>query len=362
MNITDIQLIRISKTKFDCRFDTFFSTPPIFVDSIHEIRPDGGSKSLALILRDNVSPEYDLVFQIDKLLYTWSTHYNQADCLILNDSIELIKTNKLNTNAIQYGRVVNECDIQILPRIGVFMSDNRALESDLHASSYNSHVAAINYTYCMKHKYDFIYYRPYLDSKESYSLYNCVDPRSGESRHASWSKLLSALDMFKSSYDYIVYIDSDCIFKDYNRRIEEFFPQMSSYDILFLNNLPWNDDKPCAGFFICKNSETAHNYIHNWYTVNLPEKNKIHAYEQDALWTIYNSWNVYIANSWMFHEHDGQFLRHICHLETDLRSRYFKQFISDHTIDYGQVISNIRVRHFDTRQALSEKNDSSLGV
>ena len=53
-----------------------------------------------------------------------------------------------------------------MSRILVFMSDNRKLHGSLAGADYNSLVAAINYEYCKKHGYDFIYYRPYLNNKD----------------------------------------------------------------------------------------------------------------------------------------------------------------------------------------------------
>ena len=45
----------------------------------------------------------------------------------------------------------------------VFMSDNRKLDKNIRSAEYNSLAAAINYEYCKKYNYDFIYYRPYLN-------------------------------------------------------------------------------------------------------------------------------------------------------------------------------------------------------
>ena len=347
MSIFDIQLIRIGASKY-FKFDQSFSTPTLFAASEHEIT-SSGTKQLLFIIKTDIEPDYDFIFQLDNLLYRWHTNYQHVDSIQINDNMEIIKASKLKQMAIQRAQAQSpNYEIQTRPRIGVFMSDNRALQPDLETSTYHSQVAVINYAYCMKHSYDFIYYRPYLDSKESYALYNCIDPHTNETRHASWSKLLSCQDTSKQPYDYIVYIDSDCIFKDFNRRIEDFCPQMFTHDILFLNNLPWNEDKPCAGFFICKNSELARSYIRDWYAVNLPEKNKLHAYEQDALWTIYKSWkSCYVMNSWMFREREGQFLRHICHLENDLRTVYFKQFIERHSINYSKTIRDMPKKEFN---------------
>jgi hypothetical protein len=336
MNISDIQLIRIGLAKH-YKFDESFSTPTLFVSSEHEIRTKIITKPLTLLFHSGeIDPDCGFIFQIDAILQTWTTTNSHHDSVYVIENVKLMKTSTLQR-----------------PRIGVFMSDNRALQPDLDTSTYHSQVSAINYAYCLKHSYDFIYYRPYLDTKESYNLYNCIDPHTNEARHAAWSKLLSTLDMFnqqKQSYDYIVYIDSDCMFKDFNKRIEEFCPQMFTHDILFLNNLPWNDNEACSGFFICKNSELALSYIRDWYAVNLPEKNKVHAYEQDALWTIYKSWkSCYVMNSWMFREQEGQFLRHVCHFENDLRSVYFKQFIELHCIDYSKIVCDMPKKDLNTR-------------
>ena len=97
-------------------------------------------------------------------------------------------------------------------KICVFMSDNRLLSNDINNANYNSLTASINYEYCKKYNYNFLYYRPYLDNKEIIDLYNCPDPNSSELRHAAWSKLLSTQLALQLDYDYIVYIDSDCIF------------------------------------------------------------------------------------------------------------------------------------------------------
>jgi hypothetical protein len=51
-------------------------------------------------------------------------------------------------------------------RILVFMSDNRSIDPDIEKASYNSLVASINYEYCKKHKYDFLYYVPIIKRSE----------------------------------------------------------------------------------------------------------------------------------------------------------------------------------------------------
>jgi hypothetical protein len=230
------------------------------------------------------------------------------------------------------------------------MSDNRGLPPTLAQSEYNAQVAAINYLYSTTHNYDFIYYQPYFGSSKEPGPYNCVDPNSpNEFRHPAWSKLLSTLDILSAPYDYVVYIDSDCIFKDFSTRIEDFFGDSLTNNILFFNNTPWEADKPCSGFYICKNDSLTRSYIRKWYRYYMPEKNKSHAYEQSALWMIFEKWkSCKIIEGCMFNEHPDQFLRHVCSLESDLRKTYFKQFIVDHGISYESIVASIPVKQLNT--------------
>lgn len=234
-------------------------------------------------------------------------------------------------------------------RILVFMSDNRNLDANIDSASYNSLVAAINQEYCKRYNYDFVYYRPYLNNRSDAPLYNCIDPNTGELRHASWSKLLSTSKLLESSYDYIVYIDSDCIFKDFNQSLENFFQPYSHYQILFLNNKPCHDDNlPCAGFYALRINDYTRQFVREWYAVNLKEKNRDHMWEQEALWLIYTRYHVGIIDSWMFREVDGQFLRHIHSYDNALRIPYFRAFIDQKAINYEDTILQIKIVEFNT--------------
>jgi hypothetical protein len=245
-------------------------------------------------------------------------------------------------------------------RILVFMSDNRNLDTDIHCASYNSLVAAINYEYCKRHNYDFVYYRPYLNNRYDTPLYNCIDPNTGDLRHASWSKLLSTSKVLELSYDYIVYIDSDCIFKDFNQSLESFIHPYSHYQILFLNNKPChNDHLPCAGFYVLRVSDYTKQFVRDWYAVNLRNKNRDHAWEQDALWHIYTRYSVGIIDSWMFLEVEGQFLRHIHSFDNSSRIPYFRSFIDRHSINYTDTISQIKVVEFNTNGSEVFTSDTS---
>ena len=69
MNISDIQLIRIGQPKY-YKFDETFSTPTLFVSSEHEIYTKSITRPLILLFQTEIDPEYDIIFQIDKLLQT----------------------------------------------------------------------------------------------------------------------------------------------------------------------------------------------------------------------------------------------------------------------------------------------------
>jgi Protein of unknown function, DUF273 len=232
-------------------------------------------------------------------------------------------------------------------RILVFMSDNRPLQADMATASYNSLVAAINYEYCKRHSYDFIYYRPYLDNREQINLYNCIDPNTKSVRHASWAKILSTYEALKLDYDYVVYTDSDCIFKDLDHKIEDFIKE--DKDLFFIINTPWGDDMPCAGFYICKVGAYAGEFLKSWYNQNTPHFNKNHMWEQRSLWNIFKNYNIELIKEISFLEQEGQKIRHVGSCENIERINYFRTFIEKNRIDYNANMLSIKTVEFNTR-------------
>ena len=239
-------------------------------------------------------------------------------------------------------------------RILVFMSDNRILEKEKDKANYNSLVAAINYEYCKKHNYDFVYYRPYLDNKETINLYNCIDSNTKTLRHAAWAKLLITQFALELNYDYVVYIDSDCIFKNFNQNLEELINSFSDKEIIFFNNKPWGDHVPCAGFYIAKVCDYSRQFFIDWYNVNVPRYNKTHAWEQDALWLIFGNYNVVVVDTLMFRESEGQILRHVGCCDEDPspnhRVDYFLNFININKINYEVNINKIKCVDYNTNK------------
>jgi len=234
------------------------------------------------------------------------------------------------------------------------MSDNRILEDMVDKANYHSLTAAINYEYSKKHNYDFIYYRPYKINSNNIELYNCIDPNSKEDRHAAWSKLLSTMIALELNYNYVVYIDSDCIFKDLNKPIEHIINMFNNNDIIFLNDKPYFNHLPNTGFFICKVCENTKNLFKNWYKINKPQKNKGFRWEQDGLWSIYESYNIGIYDSMMMQEEEGQYLRHIHHGFNNDRIPYFKHFIINNNINFKLNITLVQCNSYDTIKLINE--------
>jgi hypothetical protein len=257
----------------------------------------------------------------------------------------------------------------------VFMSDNRSIDSNIQTAQYNSLVAYINKAYCNAHSYDFVYIRPFYKNPESESLNVCKDS-DGKFRHASWAKLLATQHCHNTmSYDYMVYIDSDCIFKNFEVSLESVVtnPLYENINIIFASNLPWHK-LPCAGFFIVKVNDEIKHFIEYWYTYKLPAydsfewKNtltmakKHNSYdwhpdthwEQDTLWCmIANNTSIpyKLLEEISFQENNTQFLRHICHIESSTRQPYFRTFveklISTHG-PYESIIPTIHTIDLDT--------------
>lgn len=230
-------------------------------------------------------------------------------------------------------------------KILVFMSDNR--DCDGAQASFLPLSISINKTYCEMNGYDFIYYQPYLDKPNPRDPMNCIHFKTSSLRYAAWSKLISTMNaLHTTDYDYVVYIDSDCIFKDHSQRIETFISQTEK-DILFFQNTPWGDDLPCSGFFIMKVCNETRNFVKDWFNFDIPSKNEKHAWEQDALWSMDCSSKYHIINIPQFLEKEHQFIRHICNWLNNDREPYFRKFIRDNLISTN--ISEIRIVKFDTR-------------
>ncbi len=200
-------------------------------------------------------------------------------------------------------------------RILVIQSDNRSQDSE----GYHHYCSKINQLYCEKHGYDY--------------HYEVVPPSH---RHPSWQKLQvceALLEQYDNQYDFYVYTDTDCIFKDFDVSIEKYIED-STYvkldplaSITFLNDQPWSKELPCAGFFIFTSQNKQ--MFQDWWNTDLPTYDQIHPFEQQALYENLNSYHFNVIDDWMFVEVKGQFIRHIGSQEGHNRLPYFTMFYNN---------------------------------
>jgi len=263
-----------------------------------------------------------------------------------------------------------------LMKILVIMSDNRKLSEKFDPNSFWSNTVYINKNYCDKFGYDFKYVNPYY-KENTHSLYSCIDKNTNEMRHSSWSKLPIVLNNLNRKYSHIVYIDTDCIFKNFTIPLEDKIQQYNDSPFIFQSNAPWHPGLPCAGFFICKNTLENRNFLKSWYLYQMPTSydspewqntlkmaKKFYPYdwppgkhwEQDALWSL-------IANNKCkkvtiditevaFIEKELQFLRHVNSYHNKSRNGYFSnnviEMINKKFPSYENVMQKIQKEAMDT--------------
>jgi FkbM family methyltransferase len=274
--------------------------------------------------------------------------------------------------------------------IHVIMSDNRALDHTLEKANYWSLVAYINKQYCDRFGYDFSYIQPYYKDPTSTSLHSCIDVHTGIKRHSSWAKLLTLRDGLQS-YDYVVYIDSDCVFKNFDVSIEDIIQKYPDSPFIFQSNLPWHNTLPCAGFFICKNTPKVKEYLHTWYTYPIPSNDSLEwrqtikwsvdnnlvskdynynykykvgtSWEQDILWLLVTHNKIpliVMTDDIAFQEKPNQFIRHVCSRFNSQRTPYFKaivdQKIKETGISFEALLRSIHTRKLDTDPFCNPRN------
>jgi hypothetical protein len=280
-------------------------------------------------------------------------------------------------------------------KIAVFVSDNRPLDSKKDSCTYNSYVAYINTMYCLIHKYDFYYFQPYSsdsDSSEQNNVYVCRDPNTNEKRHASWAKLISASILCNTNncaYDYVVCIDSDCVFKNLYKRIESVIDSNPTHDIIVANNSPYHPHLPCCAFFICKNTEWTRTFLTKWYNYKNPSSDsddwsriidianrtyktpqfKLGEYwEQDTLWLMIQDPDVSshihsLEEPIMFAESTDQYLIHLSHERHDIRNPYFRGYVEhlegQTKQSFETILSIIPVIQYDTAQLYTDRSGNS---
>ena len=172
----------------------------------------------------------------------------------------------------------------------VLMVDNRQLSNEYNMNNYWSNTVYINKIYCNKYGYDFKFVNPYYKVNTN-NLYSCIDINTNELQHGAWSRIPVILHYLNNSYKYIVYIDSDCIFRNFNISIEDKINQYVDSTLIFQSNSPWHPILPCSGFFICKNTIETITFLKNWYAYKKPTYESIEWQTTLTLAKTMNSYN-----------------------------------------------------------------------
>ncbi len=257
----------------------------------------------------------------------------------------------------------------------VLMSDNRQLcNSITDAQNFWSYTAYINKKYCDKYGYDFKYVTPYYKTN-TFDLYSCIDVNTGQLRHSAYAKI-AAVRANIEKYSYVVYIDTDCVFKNFSISLESIISKYSDKNIIFQSNFPFHTPLPCSGFFIVKNTPEQIAVLDIWYKYEIPDNSspewqqvmdyavtlcnyRFHPgkhWEQDVLWTLIITKQITVSvmeDEPAFKESSGQYIRHLCNsIEGHLRNSYFLEIVrnlfKDDILDFKKIIDSINYSTLDT--------------
>jgi hypothetical protein len=170
-----------------------------------------------------------------------------------------------------------------MSKIAIITSDNRDVKFNNKKNNYVELSALINLNYAIRNKCDFFFFKiiddfniNYLNKKETLSSYSRL---ARSCKAASWVKLLTIYSALNLNYEYIIYLDSDCIFNNQKININQIIRLLKKKQMLFYSDKPWNVDLPNCGFILLKNSYFNKSFIKSWWqTFSL--KNLTHPYEQ----------------------------------------------------------------------------------
>ena len=170
-----------------------------------------------------------------------------------------------------------------MSKIAIITSDNRDVKFNDKKNNYVELSALINLNYAIRNKCDFFFYKivddfniKYLNKKETLTSYSRL---ARSCKAASWVKLLTIYSTLNLNYEYIIYLDSDCIFNNQKITINQIVRLLKKKQMLFYSDKPWNINLPNCGFILLKNSYFNKSFIKKWWqTFSL--KNLTHPYEQ----------------------------------------------------------------------------------
>ncbi|MFZ9206440.1 MAG: hypothetical protein ACO22D_03520 [Schleiferiaceae bacterium] len=242
----------------------------------------------------------------------------------------------------------------------VVMGDDRPVVTGrLAMSSYPSLAYEINRRFCEKLGWDFRY-EQYQLPKYWWGKLPPYSSAAHQSRAASWVKLLAVQRALDLGYEFVVWIDSDCIFYDHHADWSSTLSHFNQPEVSFLSwvDRPFYTDQFCAGFFIVRSSDRIRELIRTTWTAPSTFSLK-HVYEQSELNAAIKDWpssHYVIVDEPMFElEDDTQKLLHIASFNHKQRVPSFLKWFADRGLKpepqktLVHVITDLEVDEWDRR-------------
>lgn len=218
------------------------------------------------------------------------------------------------------------------------MGDDRPVrEGAQTATSYPSLAYEINRRFCASKNWDFRY-ECYVLPSRPWGSWSAYSRSARQHRAASWVKIFAVLRALEIGYEFVIWIDSDCIFYDHNA---DWSDVMESFDRPELQFLSWVDrpfyhDQFCAGFFIVRSSEAIQRLLCELWTQPSDYSWK-HVYEQSELNSRIKRWSpaeYSIVDEPMFRlEVEDQRLLHLASFDHQKRIPGFVDWFAQRSIE-----------------------------
>lgn len=220
-------------------------------------------------------------------------------------------------------------------KVCVVMGDDRAvITGDRAKNSYSSLAYEINRRFCEKNGWDFRYER-YVLPKRPWGVWQGYSRVACEHRAPTWIKLLAVHSSLQRDYDYVIWIDSDCIFYNHDRSWDSILGKFSDplLHLIGWMDKPFHADKFCAGFFIVRNSQEVRNMLK---TVWLSSSRFSWAfpYEQHELNAFLakssSSFSLFLDEPMFELKSPNQYVLHVAGFEHQKRVPSFLKWFDDH--------------------------------
>jgi hypothetical protein len=238
-------------------------------------------------------------------------------------------------------------------KIVALTSDNRS-PNFRKKLGYLEYCALINKSYFSNYNINFFFLK--IENITNSNLLSKKDCVSGYARKAlspkaaSWTKLLAIYSFFKSKYEYILYLDSDCIVNNHKIKPSSLIKNLDNKQALFYSDRPWNEKLPNCGFILMKNNNYNKIFIKNWWNT-FSKKNLSHPYEQYWLQNFWRDNKKKVNINFKLVKENICRLKsdkqYIFHMTSDFRNRninnfFFKEYMEKNRIKFKNIRNTIK--------------------